>query len=685
MKKNPFRYIFRFCCDPGFNDAQEIPALLRYVDEADIDDVAVFANVEEINTGHMTFNEQNIYLKLMHKIKTLLQDKGVTISVNQWHSIMHADLGKTLRVEQPFRLMVDIAGNQAKLCVCPLCAEWQKYIAQLYARYAKLEPAILWVEDDFRLHNHDPLVWGGCFCSEHMNQYSARAGKTLTREEFLKGVLQPGIPHAYRKIWLDVSRETILSAAAAIAKAVRAVSQQVKVGLMSSVPQVHAAEGRDWHMLLRTLSTGQLPVNRIHLPAYQEKTPANYLNGFNMVSMLTRAMIPLETEVYPELENYPYSLFSKSRRFTRFQLLSALPLNPRGLTIDLYDLNGNGIVWDEGYQQTLRKVKPFLNALSQSSAFKGEQIGVRILYNPDSVYTLHTRKGISMEELYPHESFFAGLLPAMGIPYAYTDHPEITNQIVAISGQALRNWNNNTLTRLFSNNFVILNGDAAYTLCDMGLGHLAGIKQVRWMLQNSGAYAYEQVTNGNTYRGRKKARSSAIISCSDMLDVTYSSDVEAYEMTAMYDSYRRRRAHGQVITKNRVLIYPFGRFEKPTEIPPMLLNGVRQAILQDVLRSASAPFPIVINMSYIEPYCFEDAGKLYIYLVNGSTDDTDELTLALPPEYTQSTIEFWRSETEDTAPRAILCKMEPGMIHVPVPLPSMETILLRLSASGFNP
>ena len=33
MKKDPFQYIFRFCCDPGFNDAEEIPALLRYVDE----------------------------------------------------------------------------------------------------------------------------------------------------------------------------------------------------------------------------------------------------------------------------------------------------------------------------------------------------------------------------------------------------------------------------------------------------------------------------------------------------------------------------------------------------------------------------------------------------------------------------------------------------------------------------
>ena len=86
MKKDPFQYIFRFCCDPGFNDAEEIPALLRYVDEADIDDVAVFANVEEINTGHMSFDEQDVYLAMMRKISALLAEKGVTMSVNQCHA-----------------------------------------------------------------------------------------------------------------------------------------------------------------------------------------------------------------------------------------------------------------------------------------------------------------------------------------------------------------------------------------------------------------------------------------------------------------------------------------------------------------------------------------------------------------------------------------------------------------------
>ena len=147
---------------------------------------------------------------------------GVTISVNQWHSVMHADLGKTLtRPEQNFRPMVDVEGNEAALCVCPLCEKWQRHIAGLYARYAQLEPSILWVEDDFVCITTSRWSGAAAFCDEHMRWYSARAGKALTREEFLAGVLRPGAPHPYRKIWLDVSRETMLSAAGAIGQAVR--------------------------------------------------------------------------------------------------------------------------------------------------------------------------------------------------------------------------------------------------------------------------------------------------------------------------------------------------------------------------------------------------------------------------------------------------------------------------------
>lgn len=674
MSKDPFQYVFRFCCDPGFNDREEIDALMRYVDEAKVDDVAVFCNVEEINTGHMSFAEQDVFINMMRSLQPLLEAKGITMSVNHWHSVMHADLGKRFAPDQNFRPMVDVRGNTADLCVCPLCSQWQDYIGSIYARYARLEPSILWVEDDFRLHNHDPLVWGGCFCREHMKLYSRRAGKELTREEFLAGVLQPGKPHPYRAIWLDVARQTMLSAAEAISAAVRKVSQNAKVGLMSSVPYVHAAEGRDWHAILNTLAGGAVPVDRIHLPGYQENSPSNYLHNFNMVSMMNRAMVPAGTEIYPELENFPFSLFSKSRRFTRFQLLSALPLDLAGITIDLYDLNGNGIVWEDGYQDMLAEVKPYLNTLTELGVFKGTRRGVQVLYSQRSSYHLHTVRGEAMEELYPHECFWGGLLPAMGIPYAYCDHiPE--GEIVAASGQVLRSFTEAEVAALFEKNFVILSGDAAWTLYDMGLGSLAGIESAQWVSQNNGTYAFEQVTNGRHYRGRANARASAIVSCSDVLDICYRGDAEVTEYSAMFDSFRRRTLPGQTVVNGRVMLYPFGHFSQPGEIPPMLLSALRQEILQDILRAAGCAFPMVTGAPYLEPHFLERDGSRWLYLVNGSTDHVSGIRLTM--EGLPAALEVRHSTAQGEAATAA-CVPTPGGSELQVSLPSMETLLVKL-------
>lgn len=675
LNRAPFRYLFRFCCDPGFNDEKEIEALEQYTREALIDDAVVFANVEEINTGHMSFSEQDKYLSMMKKIGKTLEKTGCTFSVNQWHSVMHADLGKTLRPDQHFRRMVDMNGQEASLCVCPLCREWQQYIGHIYQRYARLDASILWVEDDFRLHNHDPLVWGGCFCEEHMRLYSQRAGKSLIREEFIKGVLKPGQPHPYRKIWLDVSRETLLSAAAAINKAIREVNSQVSIGLMSSVPYIHAAEGRDWHQLLQILCRGQAPVDRVHLPAYQEMAPSQYLHRFNMISMQCASMLPGDCAIYPELENYPFSRFSKSHAFTRFQLLSALPLGNPGITLDLYDLNGNGIVWEEGYQRVLRDTKPYLCEMTDLGVFGGAHGGIKVLYSPDSSYTLHTEKGQSMEELYPREGFFAAILPAFGIPFAYTDTIEDDGEPYAMTGQVLRNFSHAEIESLFRDHPVLLDGEAAETLCDMGLGNLAGIERVKWMKQDSGEYTYEETVDDGVYCGRQHARASAVISCSDALHVTYAPDAQTRVYSAFYDSYRQKKAPCMVRTRGRVILYPFGHFPDPMSIPAMLLTTARKEILQKMLRDAGIRVPMVENAPYLEPYLRMAGGKKYLYLVNGSLDTAENIRISCPGLSGRGSVILWPSEGKRA--EAVL-ETQNGIFLLPRAISPMESLLVLL-------
>ena len=676
-----FRYCFRFCCDPGFNDAAEIPKLLSFIDEALVDDVMVFVNVEELNTGHMSEAEQDVWLALLGRIKPLLDARGVTLSVNHWHSLMHADLGKRFRPDQPFRAMVDPEGNAAELCVCPLDEHWRAYIARLYARYAALAPDTVWVEDDFRYHNHAPLVWGGCFCSEHMRRFSERAGKPLTREEFVSGLLSPGEPSPYRAIWLDECREGLEGAARAIEQAVHAVDPDVKIGLMSSVPYVHSAEGRRWKSLFGALcGPKNPPVSRIHLPAYQELAPSKYLQAFHMVSYVNRALLPPETLVYPELENYPYSRFSKSRAFTRFQLLGSLALNLAGMTIDLFDLNGRGIIEQDGYQAMLREVKPALSAMNASGAFAAGRRGVCVLVDEDASRTLHTKRGAHMEELYPEEVFWAGLLPAMGVPMYIGTSPEDAQGVAAVSGQYFRSLTREQIERLFAENFVLLNGDAIDTLIGLGLGGLIGVQRAEWMEQNSGAYTYEQATNGKTYTGVPNARASCVISGADALDISYMPGAEIEEYSALYDSFRTRRASCQCVVNKRALLYPFGRFGGPQEIPPMLLNDVRQEILQDVLASSGRlNAPMVENSPYLVPYSFADGDADYLYLVNGALDAADGVSLrccSLSGTYAVSVL------PSRGTPAALTLRLGRERCMLPLTVGPMESALVTLRRIG---
>lgn len=669
-----FQYLFRFCCDPGFNDRNEIASLCRYVGEARVDDVMVFANVEEINTGHMTPEEQDVYLRLIADVQAAMHPLGVTTSVNHWHSLMHADFGKKLKEGQNFRLMVDPYGNQAELCVCPLCENWQEYLCALYARYASLHPTFLWVEDDFRFHNHDPLVWGGCFCEEHMKLYSRLAGKELTREEFVKGVLEPGGVHPYRKIWLDVCRQTLVDVAEKLGAAVHAVSPQTKLSLMSSAPHIHAAEGRDWAGILKGLACGNTPVNRTHLPAYVEPSPHAYQMNFNVVSMMTRAFVPPETEIYPELENFPYSRFAKSRRFTRFQMLGAMPLNLSGITIDLYDLEGNGIVWEEGYQDTLSGVKDYLNRLTRMGLFRRKPQGVRVMVSPDSAYSLHTAAGKAMEELYPQEMFFGALLPAFGIPFAYCTDPEVSGQIVSVSGQYFRNLQKEQIERLFARNYVVLSGDTAMTLYEMGLGDLCRMKGARWWPPCEGWFSYEQASDGRVYCGMENARASALVVFSDVLDIRYGEPVET--LTMLYDSFRFPRMAGHTVVGGRVLVCPYGRFNTFPEMPAMFLNNIRQAVLQGALSRAKdveIP-PMVLSQPYLTPYYYKMDDAFALYLVNASTDDAEKVRLRLPEGCAfRSIIAYSSLDNGESRP---VYSREEQELTISLPVRSMESVLL---------
>lgn len=630
MGLSDYAYMLRYCLAPGHRTEERLAHLVSVCREGQVDDVMFFINAEELNNGHLTIEETQTWLDTIVVARERLAPLGVTVSINPWTTLLHATRGRKLRGGQRFRLMTDRRGVSSSVVACPICPEWQRYIEEIYANYASIRPAFLWLEDDFRFHNHEPLEWGGCFCEEHMREFAARAGEpSLDRETFVRGMLQPGDPHRYRRIWLDYCRETLVALADRIASAVHRVSPETRIGLMTSDPKVHAAEGRDWHGIFAALDGdgGRTAINRAHLPAYREEAGPKYWWLFNGISRLTAALLPEATEVYPELENYPYSRYSKSFKFTRFQFDTSIVLGSRGITLDMSDMMGNGLFPVEPYGRMLRDAKSFLNAGAGLRLRVRDQRGVQVLVDERSSYTVRTSLGDRMEELYPSETLWASYLSACGIANRYAIGAPDDEEVVAVSGQYFRGRSETEIRELFAKHVVLLDGEAAYTLCDMGLGDVCGIERAKWHHCESGFHSYEQINGDGVYAGLAGGRMTAQIAIGDYVEIAYGEGAEP--LSTVYGPAGSAVGPGMTVLNGRVYVLPYGRVD--SDFHQGLLNPIRRAVLQETLHRLTKEAPVMVGSysPHVSVYAFESDEDRALVLVNASSDDADDVELAV--------------------------------------------------------
>lgn len=622
-----FLYILRVCIQPGHREEEKINELIKFCQQSLIDDVMFFIDCEELNGGHITNQELIPWLNLITKAKKRLDVLGITTSINPWITLNHADRGRKLKQGQNFQLMVDPYGNQSTACACPLDEEWQDYITGIYALYCSIDPYMLWIEDDFRFHNHSPLEWGGCFCENHMKLYSQKAGKPLAREEFINGMLKTGDPNDYRKIWLDTARETLVDLAQKIGQSVHKVSPHVRLGLMSSIPDVHCAEGRDWEGILKGLAQDTPMVNRPHLPSYQEVSPQSYFWNFNTISRLSKANVPVDTEIYPELENSPRTLFAKSRAFSKFQIELSTILGAHGITMNLFNVMGNGVAMEDGFQNMLKDSKPFLNQLAALEISKKTPTGVKVLFDPNSSYTIHTSKGEKMEELYPSENFWAGLLSSYGIANCYSTKKQHQGEIIAVSGQYFRNLTYDQIKFLLENNYVLLDGKAVETIFDLGYGELLGIKNIKWYPQYSGDYAYEEVCNGKTYYGMDEARISLQRADGGFYKIEY--EHTPYIITQAKLPNNEVIGPSMVVVNERIMILPSQGQDSFFNIH---LDSFKQAIVKWVIEELFDKSNVAYtnNAPYLGIYTYKGNDELLVIVANASGDDLENISIHLP-------------------------------------------------------
>jgi len=444
-------------------------------------------DVEIFNRGFTSLETIKEYIPWLKKAKAKFDAANITTSVNPWMTLNHSDYyGNDNHKNFPgMHWIVDHTGTQSKACACPLCDVFQRHLVDAYSLYAEVKPHILWVEDDFRHFNHEPVSWG-CFCKIHLEKFSKIIGRKINREELVKYLLQPGPPHPYRAEWMDFLGDNMVKLAGKVESAVHRIGPQTKIGLMSSSPDDHSIEGRKWHQLINSFAGKNRAVLRPHYPPYRNTDIFDIYTGLDTIRHTVHCL-PKNVQICPELENAPFTEYVKSVAYSKLQIMLSASMGYSDITMNLYDHCGTALNKNDAYGIMLRETKPFLDGLLRYCEPDGKHRGIGLLFSTDSAKHTQTQTGGDFTELHPKGYGWSVPLQAMGFPVTFSD-----SDIIAVTGQTTRGYAKEQVLKILSGG-VLLDASAAEVLLEDGFGKYIGVEIEEKLSRKTTGFAAENI------------------------------------------------------------------------------------------------------------------------------------------------------------------------------------------------
>lgn len=468
VKNEDPRYMLRRTLFP-WKLEETIDEVVRYVKEFGVDEVIWKVDCEEFSHGLPSHDIIDRAVPHLKRSRGLLAEVGTMMSINPWVTMGHRDAGWDLRDKmRGFEGLTDISGIKAKSQACPLGPAWREWLKGAYLRYASAGPRVLWLEDDMRIHHHRPVKFA-CFCDRHLKEFAKIAGREFTREELAAEVLKPGEPTEIRKLWLDFLGSVIVDVVRMVADAVYSQYPEVQLGLMTSAPWFHGMEVRDWDGLMEALAGNHGNVFiRPCMGNYNELSDRGLYPSRQFVAGTIKC-VRKPARFCTEVENWPFTRFSKSVSFTRMQLLASATMKCQSMTLNLYDHLGTPLYDESEYGVMLRDTHPMLDALTAVYAPEGVERGVGVLMNEQGGKFKKLAEGAEYGDISMSSEPWADIIEALGAPATWAESP-----VTVVTGQKLE-AEEDRLDEIFKGG-VLLDLSAVRPLIAMGREELAGVE-----------------------------------------------------------------------------------------------------------------------------------------------------------------------------------------------------------------
>ncbi|MEU6676344.1 hypothetical protein [Streptomyces sp. NPDC046925] len=483
------RYHLRFQLSPGDDIAARAGALAKVCGENGVDEVVLLLGAEQLYTGHLAGSDEARWFDAVAEAREILAGAGMDVSLNPWVTVGHADRGRFDALG--FAPMVSPTGRPATAQASFACPRWRRWLYAHYGLFAGLGFRVLWVEDDFRFHNHAPLDWGGGFEPLMLERLSDLAGEPVSREQAVAAVTAPGQPHPWRGLLQQVWRTAQLEVAQGLAQVVQERSGgRSQLGLMSSAPAMHSVEGRDWAALFAALSAGREVTHRPHFAPYSD-TPARSLTSALWSLEAQRALRPRQVACEPEIENWPHTTWSKSDTQTWAEMVTAQLCGADALLLNVHPTRAERAESFPRIDRLLRRSRPALDWLAEHRTQQALPLGVGLPWRPDTAVRLPNATG-TLDELAADPSATADFLLGYGVPVTAGPAP-----VQALFGPLAHTFDDDELRTLLRGG-VLLDGAAAHILAQRGLADLTGVRTGEPVARSGrtepGPYAVERVT-----------------------------------------------------------------------------------------------------------------------------------------------------------------------------------------------
>ena len=163
-----------------------------------------------------------LYADTYVKFRDKLEKYGVNCGI-----LVQSSLGHGYHIDQmPFQPYVGLAHGKHIYSYCPSDEDLRNYFKKQFAALARLKPAIVMVDDDFRTLFKDG---GGCCCPRHLKAFNAAAGTDFTREQ-LNEILRGEYPETekYTQIYTEMQRHLLLGCAQAMREGLDEVDPSIQ-------------------------------------------------------------------------------------------------------------------------------------------------------------------------------------------------------------------------------------------------------------------------------------------------------------------------------------------------------------------------------------------------------------------------------------------------------------------------